>query len=208
MKNMPETKALVQLRRVKQGFSRYINQNYGAKAKDCRTCQTVCCKDSSFVNVNITHLEALAIWQTLKNSSRVNQEKFLEIINRAKESIETYNLSELGDTFSQTYSCPLFEDGIGCLVHWKAKPAPCIQHGCYENWQDLPDTKVFAQVERRVEQLNNRVYNNQERLTYATIPVWLVKIAEEIQSKLNESNNESNSNSIEINFEQDKNEPD
>ncbi|MBK7995999.1 MAG: hypothetical protein IPK14_22285 [Blastocatellia bacterium] len=127
MKNMTQTQALVQLRRVKQGFSRYINQNYTAKAKDCRTCQTVCCKDSSFVNVNITRLEALAIWQTLKNSSRVNQEKFLEIINRAKESIETYNLSELGDTFSQTYSCPLFETGIGCLVHWKAKPAPCIQ---------------------------------------------------------------------------------
>lgn len=201
---MLESKALVQLRRVKQGFSRYINQNYTAKAKDCRTCQTVCCQDSSFVNVNVTRLEALAIWQTLKNSSRVNQEKFLEIINRAKESIETYNLSELGDTFSQTYSCPLFEDGIGCLVHWKAKPAPCIQHGCYEDWQDLPDTKAFAQVERRVEQLNNRVYNNQEPLTYATIPVWLVKIAEEIQSKLNESN----SNFIEIEFEQDKNESD
>lgn len=180
MRNIPETKALVQLRRVKQGFSNYITQHYSAKAKDCRKCDTVCCQDSSFVNVNITRLEAIAIWKTLKNSSRVNKEKFQEIIERTYKAIEKYKLKNSGDTFSQTYSCPLFENGIGCLVHWKAKPAPCIQHGCYDDWRDLPDTKEFARVERRVEELNNRVCNNQEQDFYATIPIWLVKIAEEM----------------------------
>lgn len=178
MHKLPETKALIQLRRVKQGFSDYITQNYSAKAKDCRTCTTVCCQDSSFVNVNITRLEALAIWQTLKNSSRISSEKFQEIIERTRKAVAKYQLKLTGDTFSQTYSCPLFEDGVGCLVHWKAKPAPCIQHGCYDDWRDLPDTKEFSRIERKVEQLNSRVYSDQEN--YATIPVWLVKIAEEI----------------------------
>ncbi|MBI4851476.1 MAG: hypothetical protein HY819_06760 [Acidobacteria bacterium] len=183
MHKFSETKALVQLRRVKQGFSNYISQNYAAKAKDCRTCTIVCCQDSDFVNVNITRLEALAIWHTLKNSSRVNPEKFQEIIKRTRKAITKYNLKATGDTFSQTYSCPLFEEGIGCLVHWKAKPAPCIQHGCYEDWHDLPDTKEFAQVEHKVETLNKRVYNAQEAENYATIPIWLIRIAEEMLAR-------------------------
>ncbi len=180
MHNMPENKALVQLRRVKQGFSDYIQQNYAAKAKDCRTCTRICCLDSEFVNVNITRLEAVAIWHTLKNSSRVNPEKFQEIIERAHKTIAKYQLKTEGDTFSQTYSCPLFETGVGCLVHWKAKPAPCVQHGCYDDWHDLPDTKEFARIERKVEQLNSRVYQDQKPQNYATIPVWLVRIAEEM----------------------------
>jgi len=190
MHKMPETKALVQLRRVKQGFSDYISQNYASKAKDCRTCTTVCCQDSEFVNVNITRLEAVAIWQALKNSSRVSQEKFKEIIDRTRKTVAKYQLKMAGDTFSQTYSCPLFETGIGCLVHWKAKPAPCIQHGCYDDWHDLPDTKEFTRVERKVEQLNNRVYQNNESENYATIPVWLVRIAEEVLAGEIASNNQ------------------
>ncbi|KAF0242987.1 MAG: hypothetical protein FD167_3817 [bacterium] len=180
MHKMPENKALVQLRRVKQGFSDYIQQNYAAKAKDCRTCTMVCCLDSEFVNVNITRLEAVAIWHTLKNSSRVNPEKFQEIIERTRKTINKYQLKTEGDTFGQTYGCPLFEKGVGCLVHWKAKPAPCVQHGCYDDWHDLPDTKEFARVERKVEQLNSRVYQDQEPQNYATIPVWLIRIAEEM----------------------------
>lgn len=183
MQKMPEAKALVQLRRAKQGFSDYITKNYAFKAKDCRTCTTVCCADSDFVNVNITRLEAVAIWNTLKNSSRITKEKFAEIIERTRQTINKYKLSDLGDTFSQTYSCPLFEPNIGCLVHWKAKPAPCIQHGCYEDWHDLPDAKEFARVEKRVEQLTNRVYGDQEELAYATIPIWLAKVADEMLLK-------------------------
>lgn len=180
MKKIAEPQALIQLRRAKQGFSEYISQNYGAKAKDCRSCTTVCCADSDFVNVNITRLEAVAIWQTLNSSPRIGKERLEKVLARAREAIEKYQLTEQGDTFKQTYSCPLFDQG--CLVHWKAKPAPCIQHGCYDNWQDLPDTHQFARVEKRVEQLNERVYGSTEPLRYATIPIWLIEIAQELQN--------------------------
>lgn len=179
MRRLSEPQALVQLRRAKQGFSKYINEHYTHKAKDCRTCDTVCCADADFVNVNITRLEAVAIWNTLKNSPRISSTLFENVLKRAAQAIEKYRLSDIGDTFQQTYSCPLFENGIGCLVHWKAKPAPCIQHGCYEDWHDLPDTLQFSRVERQVENLNERVYPHKE-LAYATIPIWLMRIAEEM----------------------------
>jgi hypothetical protein len=182
MKDISEPKALVQLRRAKQGFAEYINRNYAFKAKDCRACSTVCCADADFVNVNITRLEAEAIWRALKNSSRVTPEKFAEIFARARVAIEKYHLASYGDTFQQTYSCPLFEPGIGCLVHWKAKPSPCIQHGCYDDWHDLPDTAEFSRVERRVEQLNERVYGSEQDWQYATIPIWLARIDEEMRA--------------------------
>ena len=96
--------------------------------------------------------------------------------------MEKYRLTDYGDTFKQKYSCPLFEPGIGCTVHWKAKPAPCIQHGCYEDWQDLPDTLEFERVERRVEKLNESVYSGKEKWDYATIPVWLSRIDDEMRA--------------------------
>lgn len=180
---MAEAKALVQLRRAKQSFAHYITRNYAHKALDCSKCQTVCCADAEFVNVNITRLEAEAIWRTLKQSPRISPQLFDEIIARARAAIKRYQLSQQGDTFQQTYSCPLFEAGIGCTVHWKAKPAPCIQHGCYDDWQDLPDTAQFARVERRVEQLNERVYRDEQHWQYAPIPVWLVRIDEEMRAR-------------------------
>jgi hypothetical protein len=179
MRKLAETPALVQLRRTKQHFAAYINQHYAAKAKDCRTCQTVCCADDHFVNVNITRLEAVAIWRTLQNSPRISQALRAQLLQRAVATVVKYRLSSEGDTFQQTYSCPLFEPGIGCVVHWKAKPAPCIQHGCYEDWQDLPDNTQFQRVERRVERLNTQVYSHQA-VEYAPLPVWLVRIAEEL----------------------------
>jgi hypothetical protein len=179
MKKLAEGAALVQLRRTKQHFASYINQHYTAKAKDCRTCQTVCCADDHFVNVNITRLEALAIWRTLHNSPRISPQLRQQLLQRAAATVLKYRLSNTGDTFQQTYSCPLFEPGIGCVVHWKAKPAPCIQHGCYEDWQDLPDMTQFQRVERRVERLNTQVYPHQA-VEYAPIPVWLMRIAEEL----------------------------
>jgi hypothetical protein len=179
MKKVEQPQALIQLRRTKQSFSKYIARNYASKAVDCAKCNTICCIDHDFVNVNITRLEAEAIWRTLKNSPRISNELFEAIKARAAEAVKKYKLSPFGDTFSQTYACPLFEIGIGCTVHWKAKPAPCIQHGCYENWQDLPDTKEFARVEKRVEHLNKLLYGNSSEWDYATIPVWLCQIAAE-----------------------------
>ncbi|MEW6734925.1 MAG: hypothetical protein AB1489_26785 [Acidobacteriota bacterium] len=190
MRDLEEAKALVQLRRSKQRFAQYIQDNYAYKAVDCRTCTTICCIDDHFVNINITRLEARAIWQTLSNSPRISAEKFNEIIKRARQLVEKYRLTTQGETFRQTYSCPLYESGIGCLVHWKAKPAPCIQHGCYENWQDLPDTAEFARVERRIEQINEQVYRNKQETDYATIPVWLSRLADEVETATLDATND------------------
>jgi len=185
---MQEPKALIQLRRAKQNFADYINRNYAFKAFDCRKCTNVCCADPNFMNVNITRLEAVAIWRTLNSTPRLSREQVSEVVARARAAVDKYSLSFNGDTFKQTYSCPLFEPGIGCLVHWKAKPAPCIQYGCYENWQDLPDTVQFSRVERRVEQLNERVYGDKQ--DYATIPVWLSRIADEMAEEENSKCND------------------
>jgi hypothetical protein len=182
MRKISEAQALVQLRRRKQQFAAYIAQNYGEKALDCRQCSTICCANDKFVNVNITRLEAIAIWRTLKNSPRITPQLFEKILTRVTAAIEQYRLSPYGDTFLQTYACPLFEKGIGCLVHWKAKPGPCIQHGCYQDWQDLPDTEAFSRVEQKVEKLNKTVYHQDWQ--YATIPVWLSRIANEVKEKM------------------------
>ncbi|MBL8151660.1 MAG: hypothetical protein JNN15_17170 [Blastocatellia bacterium] len=189
MRQIDESKALVQLRRTKQHFSDYIARKYAFKAYDCAKCTTVCCADSQFVNVNITRLEAVAILRTLKNSPRIGSEKVAEILKKAEKAIEKYHLAKHRDTFSQTYACPLFESGKGCLVHWKAKPAPCIQHGCYENWQDLPDELELRRVEQRIARLNESVYqSDQQNWSYATIPVWLIEIAKEMQQDSETSN--------------------
>ena len=105
----------------------------------------------SFVNVHITRLEAAAIRETLGKLG-VKREK--EIYERVEETIEKYNLTAEGDTFTQKFACPLFERSIGCLVHSEGKPAPCIQHACYENKEDLPPDELQEEVENGIERLN------------------------------------------------------
>jgi hypothetical protein len=65
----------------------------------------------------------------------------------------------------------LFEPQTGCLVHRRAKPAPCIQHACYENWEDLPPVRLQSRVEHRVEQLNEEVYG--AAWAWLPTPLWL-----------------------------------
>ena len=77
---------------------------------------------------------------------------------RVDETIEKYSLRAEGDTFAQTYACPLFEKGIGCLVHQTAKPVPCIMHACYESPADLPPDEMQTRAESQIESLNARVY--------------------------------------------------
>ncbi len=168
-------RALARLREVKQVFAGYINRTFGHKALDCATCQTPCCADAQFVNVNITRLEAEAMLDTIERSPAGGREKLDEVLDRAADCVRRFGLGEEGDTFATTYACPLFEPGKGCLVHWKAKPAPCIQHGCYEDWRDLPETRSLARVERTVEKLNEAVYDEPSEML--TIPVWLLKAA-------------------------------
>ena len=63
------------------------------------------------------------------------------------------------------------DPAAGCLVHARAKPAPCIQHACYENWEDLPPASLQSRTEHRVEQLNTEVYG--AAWTWLPLPLWL-----------------------------------
>jgi hypothetical protein len=93
---------------------------------------------------------------------------------RAREAVGRYGLGAAGDTHAQTFSCPLFEPGAGCLVHQRAKPAPCVQHACYDNWEDVPPIELQWQTERRVEHLNTAVYG--AAWAWLPLPVWLTLV--------------------------------
>ncbi len=177
-RRLPLARALAKLRRIKQRFARYIGKTYGHLAADCATCPTPCCADAQFVNVHIVRLEAKAMLATLQRSPRYGPAKVREVLARAADAVARYGLTETGDTFGQTYACPLFEPGVGCLVHWKAKPAACIQHGCYERWEDLPETGTQRRVERQVAALDAAVHGMPS--TWLPIPLWLLKAAEEV----------------------------
>ena len=191
MKMLTETKALNELRTLKKIYQSLIKTNYESKAENCETCpvQGACCLDAHFVNVHITRLEAVAIRETL---GKLNDEKQREIYRRAAKTIEKYNLTTDGDTFLQTYACPLFEKGSGCLVHREAKPAPCISHACYQNQADLPPEFLQEQTEKRVENFNKRTYGN--AWSWLPLPVWLSLVnpfAEEFKNKIEQNSKES-----------------
>ena len=172
--------ALVRLKRLKDRFSSHIAKRFAWKAKDCSTCSTPCCADADFVNVNITRLEGEAIMRTLRLSPRITPERRERIVESAREAVRRYGLDGTTDTFSTTYACPLYEPGTGCLVHYKAKPAPCTQHGCYENWQDLPDEIELRRTEHRVADLNRALYQEDESYWgFRTIPAWIATLADE-----------------------------
>lgn len=167
---LTETKALKDLRGLKTAYQKFVKTNYEHKAADCETCPTkgACCVDAHFVNVHITRLEVAAICQALEKFS---EEKRRRIFERVEETIEKYELTNSGDTFAQTFACPLFEKGIGCIVHKEAKPAPCIQHACYENAEDLPPDDLLTKIEKRIERLNTKTFGN--AWNWLPLPVWL-----------------------------------
>ncbi|MDT5123106.1 MAG: hypothetical protein QOC96_2588 [Acidobacteriota bacterium] len=171
-----EREALAQLQRVKASYQSLIKLDYEHAAEDCKTCPTrgVCCTDAHFVNVHITRLEAVAIRETLARTPRLNDAGRRAIYQRAGEAVRRFNLSATGDTFSQTYSCPLYEPSVGCLVHQRAKPAPCIQHACYESWEDLPPASLQARAEHRIEQLNVEIYG--AAWAWLPTPLWLTLV--------------------------------
>jgi hypothetical protein len=168
-----EQKALAQLQRVKASYQSFIKVNYEHAALSCRTCPTrgVCCTDAHFVNVHITRLEAVAIRETIERTPRLTEEARRAVYGRARIAVERFNLRAAGHTFTQTFSCPLYEPAIGCLAHARAKPAPCIQHACYENWEDLPPMSLQARTEHRVEQLNTAAYG--AAWAWLPLPLWL-----------------------------------
>jgi hypothetical protein len=169
-----ETEAIVELRRAKTAYQNFIRDNFEFAAADCSVCPTfgACCTDAHFVNVHITRLEAVAIRESIENNPNLTEEEKQAVFERAQETIEKYGLTDAGDTFAQTFACPLFDRKIGCLVHNNgAKPAPCIQHACYENKQDLPPDCLQDAVENKIEKLNRTVYG--EDCLWLPLPVLL-----------------------------------
>ena len=171
MKTLSEKQALPKLRRLKNHFRARL-AGYEKRAKDCLTCevQGSCCTDAHFVNVHITRLEAVLIREEL---AHLPESKRRDINDRIAETIEKYELSSDGDTFSKTFACPLFEKGTGCLAH-AVKPAPCIQHACYERREDLPPDELEQEAEAGIEKLNERTYRQPSR--WLPLPVLLDSI--------------------------------
>jgi len=154
---------MIKLRGLKNDFRARIKQTFEHRAKDCGACETkgACCIDAHFVNVHITRLESVLIADELKKFST---EKQKEIYDRIAETIETYDLRSDGETFSQTFACPLFEKSFGCLIH-EVKPVPCVAHACYERKEDLPPDELQNEAEAKIERLNTQ--------TYKHFPRWL-----------------------------------
>lgn len=172
MKILSESKALKNLEAIKNRYRFEIQTKYEPKAKNCLTCevQGSCCVDEHFVNVHITKLEAAAILKKIENW---DEPKRATIFQKIKTTIEKYDLKDSGDTFSQTYACPLFAKEAGCLIH-EIKPVPCIQHACYERREDLPPDELQTETELKIERLNSRAYHqNQPPLS---LPVWIHKL--------------------------------
>jgi hypothetical protein len=173
MSHRSEPQALTQLQRLKTSYQNRIRRDFEHAALDCRTCRTpgACCTDAHFVNVHVTRLEAVAIRETLRRTPRLSEDEKREVYARAREAVVRYGLRASGDSFAQTYACPLYLPRLGCLVHRRAKPAPCIQHACYENWEDLPPDALQERVEQRVEKLNREVYGS--AWAWLPLPLWL-----------------------------------
>ena len=163
MKIISGKHALEKLHKLKADFAERVRSDYEHRAKGCATCKTpgACCLDANFVNVHITPLEAKAINKVIDSLPEKG-----EIRRRTDETIEKYDLLSDGNTF---YACPLFEKGVGCLVHKEAKPLPCIAHACYENKEDLPPDELLTEQEGHVERLNERVYR--QPTTWLPLPV-------------------------------------
>lgn len=173
MKTLSEKQALLKLHKLKSEFQNFVRHNYEQKAKSCLTCETkgACCLDAHFVNVHLTRLEAVSIRNEL---GKLSEERQKEIYSRAEKTIERYNLDSTGDTFLKTFACPLFEKEVGCLIHFSGKPAPCTQHACYENKEDLPPDALQIEAESQIEKLNEQTYKNFTQ--WLPLPVWLSQI--------------------------------
>lgn len=176
MKSLSEAAALARLRREKADYQSHIKLTYEHGARPCSACPTpgVCCTDAHFVNVHITRLEAVAIRETISRTPRLTAEAKRDVFARARAAVARYGLRAAGDTFAQTYSCPLFAPGAGCVVHARSKPAPCVQHACYDDWRDVPPSALQWRAESRVEKLNERAYG--AAWAWLPLPVWLTLV--------------------------------
>lgn len=172
MKFLSEQKALERLAKLKADFKTEIASTYEHRAKSCLTCETqgACCLDAHFVNVHISRLEAVAITGAIRNLPNEKQDP---IYARIEAAIKTYDLVSEDDSFSKTYACPMFEKGVGCVIHNIGKPVPCITHACYENASDLPPDELQHRQEAIIDDLNLRTYGRPQ--PDLPLPVALVR---------------------------------
>ena len=176
MRTLSEPDALARLQRLKAAYQTHVKLNFEPAARDCRTCPTagVCCTDAHFVNVHVTRLEAVALRETIRRTPRLTDDERRAVYARAREAVARYGLRAGGDTYAQTFSCPLYVPRAGCLVHRRAKPAPCIQHACYDSWEDVPPVGLQWRTESRVERLNEQVYGAE--WGWLPLPLWLTLV--------------------------------
>ena len=176
MRFVSETKALERLHRLKRDLAGRVRDGWEHKARSCAACPTpgACCLDAHFVNVHITRLEAVAIRDVLGGLSEEAQRR---VRGRIERAIIDHGLEPKGDTFTQTFACPLFEKGVGCLVHDRGKPVPCIVHACYENREDLPPDDIEAEATAAVEDLNRRTYGRPAK--WLPLPLALAALDDE-----------------------------
>jgi len=175
MKPVSEKTAVQALETIRKDLRQKVS-SYETRAKDCGTCevQGFCCTDSHFVNVHISRLEAMAMLSALEEVSTELADRVRE---RNSAQVRKLRAVPANDTFSARYSCPLFEPGIGCLVHETAKPLPCIHHACYENAGDLPPDELLEHAEQKVSRINARLFGN--AWNWQPIPVWLESLGTE-----------------------------
>jgi len=173
MKTVNQNKGLERLGEIRETFRKQIETDYEPAAKNCLTCevQGSCCTDAHFVNVHISRLEAVAISRVIEDLDEELREK---VIRRNEEAVGSLATDDGSIDFEKSYSCPLFEPGIGCLVHKTAKPLPCINHACYENESDLPPSEILTESELRITRLNDRVYR--KGWNWLPIPQWLQRV--------------------------------
>lgn len=164
MKFISEKTALEKLEKLSADFRRHIKNEFEYKAKDCSVCQTPgsCCKDEHFVNVQISKLEAVHIFNEIEKLPIVTRTAINERIRNTADDLKK-------NPENETFACPLYENNIGCIIHDAVKPVPCVQHACYENREDLPPDEIQFEQERAIARLNRSVYGKD----LATLPLPL-----------------------------------
>lgn len=142
------------LAELREGVRAAVTNAYEHRAKSCSACSTpgACCLDEHFVNVRISRLEANAI---LKALDPLPGDVRRKVAIRTEAAIEKY---ELFDQQNERFACPLYEKGVGCLVHHTAKPMPCIVHACYDAAEDLPPGEILDRAELAAADLDCRAY--------------------------------------------------
>lgn len=151
MRLISESSGIERLQYIREDYRQDIATRFEHRAKPCSTCETpgACCLDEHFVNVRISRLEAAAIRKAVAGLDK-----------EAQAAVET-RLENI-DPASEFYACPLYQKGVGCLVHETAKPLPCIAHACYERKEDLPPDELLSERETEIDELNWHVYGRSQ----------------------------------------------